>query len=99
MVAQNDKVMIFYQTPRQAMVNEGVRSGTLLFKGQLVANKLIGEAFVFDRRCTSGIGYPVAGEVLSGSGKIILNGQAPNQLDGCTPVQFRPDTLIFSSIN
>jgi hypothetical protein len=95
-VTGGDKIKIYYVQPRQAMIDEGVRSGTLLFEGQLAAaNAVVGTAYVFDRGCSSGIPYPVSGDIVSDAHKIILTGQAPNQLNGCRPVAFRPDTLVF----
>jgi hypothetical protein len=95
-VTEGDRIRIYYVQPRQAMINEGVRSGTLLFEGHLAAaNAVVGTAHVFDRGCSSGIPYPVSGNIVSDARKIILTGQAPNQLDRCRPVAFRPDTLVF----
>jgi hypothetical protein len=92
----NNEIKIVYWEPRLGMVEEGVRRGTLLFKGEAFGDSLSGTAFIFDRHCKSGIPYQVTGDVLQGRRKIIMTGQRPSQLDSaCQPVRYRPDTLVF----
>src|SRR6266581_2575899 len=91
----NNKIRILYEEPRAGMVAEGVRRGTLLFEGEAFGERLLGTAFVFDRRCSGGIPYQVSGDALQGRQRIVITGQAPSQLDSCQPVQYRPDTLVF----
>lgn len=93
--ADGGRLEIYYDRPRKGMMDEGVRKGTLLFTGSLATSKVTGTAYVFDRNCNAGIPYRVAGDVMSDTRKIILSGQAPSQLDGCRPVAYRPDTLVF----
>ncbi len=95
----NNKIRILYEEPRAGMVAEGVRRGTLLFEGEAFGERLLGTAFVFDRRCSGGIPYQVSGDALQGRQRIVITGQAPSQLDSCQPVQYRPDTLVFDRRN
>lgn len=90
------RVSIYYQVPRQGMIDEGVRSGTLLFDGQRVGDRLSGTAYVFDRRCGS-LPYQDDGEIF-GDRKIILNGRrVPTQLTSdCRVAGYRVDTSVFS---
>ena len=93
---QGDKIVIAYDQPRQRMINEGVRSGTVLFDGRRSGNKLSGTAYVFDRRCGP-ISYPDDGEVLSGERQFLLSGRrVPTQLNAdCKTVGYRVDPSVF----
>jgi hypothetical protein len=95
----NNKIRILYDEPRSGIVAEGVRRGTLLFEGEAFGERLLGTAFVFDRRCNGGIPYQVSGDALQGRQKIIMTGQAPSQLDACQPAKYRSDTLVFDRKN
>lgn len=91
-----NRIEIFYQAPRQGMIDEGVTSGTLLFSGQRNGGKLSGTAYVFDRRCGK-LPYQDEGEIL-GDNRIILNGRrVPTQLTSdCRVAGYRSDASIFS---
>jgi hypothetical protein len=95
-VAQGNRLMIYYEQPRQGMINEGVRSGTLLFDGRRIGNSLSGTSYVFDRRCRP-IPYSDEGEVSNGERQIILNGRrVPTQLSAdCGVVGYRSDPSVF----
>ncbi len=89
-----NRVTIFYAQPRQGMIDEGVRTGTLLFDGQRTGNRLSGTSYVFDRHC-SPIPYPDDG-VVSSEQEIVLSGRrVPTQLANCQPVAYRVDPSIF----
>lgn len=89
-------IEIYYQNPRQGMIDEGVRSGTLLFSGQRNGDRVSGTAYVFDRRCGS-LPYQDDGEII-GNRRIILNGRrVPTQLTSdCRVTGWRNDSSIFS---
>jgi hypothetical protein len=89
-------IEIYYQNPRQGMIDEGVRSGTLLFSGQRNGDRVSGTAYVFDRRCGK-LPYPDEGEII-GDRRIILNGRrVPTQLTSdCRVTGFRTDASVFS---
>ena len=92
----SSRIEIYYQNPRQGMIDEGVRSGTLLFEGQRTGDRVSGTAYVFDRRCGK-LPYPDDGEII-GDRRIILNGRrVPTQLTSdCRVTGFRIDSSIFS---
>jgi hypothetical protein len=92
---QGNKIVVAYDQPRQGMINEGVRSGTVLFDGRRNGNKLSGTAYVFDRRCGP-ISYSEDGEV-NGERQFLLSGQrVPTQLNAdCKVVDYRVDPSVF----
>jgi hypothetical protein len=93
---QENRLTIYYEQPRQGMIDEGVRRGTVLFDGQRTGNKLSGTSWVFDRRCGK-IPYADDGEVLSGERSIYLRGRhVPTQLGpNCEPLAYRIDPSII----
>ena len=93
------RVSIYYQQPRQGMIDEGVRPGTLLFDGRRTGNRVSGTSYVFDRRCGK-IPYPDDGEI-SGPNQIALNGRrVPTQLGtNCEVLDFRIDPSFFYRLN
>jgi hypothetical protein len=89
-----NRITIYYDQPRQGMMDEGVRRGTLLFDGQRTGNRLSGTSYVFDRHCNP-IPYPDDG-VVSSEREIVLSGRrVPTQLADCQPVAYRVDPSIF----
>jgi hypothetical protein len=89
-----DRITIYYDQPRQGMIEEGVRRGTVLFEGQRTGNRLSGKSYVFDRRCNP-VPYDDDG-VVSSEREIVLSGRrVPSQLAGCQPVAYRVDPNIF----
>ena len=93
--SQGDKITIFYDQPRQGMIDEGVRSGTVLFEGHRNGNRLSGTSYVFDRHCSNAIPYSDDG-VMSSEREIVLSGRkVPTQLLDCRPVAYRIDPSIF----
>jgi hypothetical protein len=92
---QGDRIMISYDQPRQGMIDEGVRPGTVLFDGRRAGNRISGTSYVFDRHCNSGIPYSDDG-VISNDREIVLSGRkVPTQLLDCKPVAYRIDPSIF----
>jgi hypothetical protein len=94
LVANGASRQFFYQNPRQGMVNEGVRSGTLLFEGFRNGGTYSGTAFIFQRRCGS-FGYAVSGTVSADERMVVMQGMAPRVNGNCQVVGSRPDELVF----
>jgi hypothetical protein len=94
--SNGDRFTIYYQKPRQGMVDEGVTPGTILFDGIRTGSKLSGTSYVFDRRCGH-IPYSDVGRILSDERTIFLNGRnVPTQLGfDCKPVAFRIDPSLI----
>ena len=75
-VEQGNTVRILYEQPRQGMAQIGVRPGTLLFEGELDANRYLeGLSRIFSARCGE-LDYYVYGQYQR-SGDFTLNGAAP----------------------
>jgi hypothetical protein len=93
--SQSDRITISYERPRQGMIDEGVRPGTVVFEGHRNGNRLTGTSYVFDRHCMSPIPYPDDG-VMSSEREIVLSGRrVPTQLLDCQPVAYRIDPSLF----
>jgi hypothetical protein len=75
-------VAIFYQQPREGLIEVGVRSGTLWFSGNLLGSKLSGEARIFSARCQTAVTYTMSG-TWNSTDLIILTGQIPRLNDQC----------------
>jgi hypothetical protein len=89
-----NQVIITYEQPRQGMIDEGVRRGTVLFNGYKDGNQLSGTSYVFDRNCPP-IPYGDGG-IISNEREIVLSGRrVPTQLSNCQPVAYRVDPSIF----
>lgn len=84
----------YYQQPRQGMVEEGVRPGTLLFSGTVAGNSYEGIAYLFSAKCGSRP-YQVRGSVQESGGRVIMAGTAPLVDRNCNVVRTIPDTLVF----
>jgi len=95
LVADGARRRFYYETPRQAIRDEGVANGTLLFDGIRNSDSYSGTAYAFSRRCGA-TPYAVTGLVSSDQRRVTLYGQAPVRLDqSCRPVGFRDDALVF----
>lgn len=86
---------IYYEEPRAGMMNEGVRSGTLLFDGRASNDQVSGTAYVFDQRCGK-FPYQVSGELSNGARRLFMTGRAPTSLsESCQVINYRDDSLLF----
>lgn len=72
---------ISYQTPKRSLRKHGVRSGTILFTGELRARTVEGEAKVFRQGC-SAEPYWVSGSYRAGTQSFTLRGEAPRRVTG-----------------
>lgn len=83
-----------YLEPRQGLVEEGVRRGTLLFKGREDETGLVGTAYRFSKRCGARA-YEVRGE-FDLDGTLTLAGAGPRGLGrSCEVTQTEHYTLGF----
>lgn len=84
-----------YADARSGVRNEGVKKGTVLFKGMKIGNMYIGRAYVFSRYCGA-FAYDVRGRVSADEKQIRLYGRAPFGIGrGCRPSGYRSDVLNF----
>jgi hypothetical protein len=98
---ENSSRAIYYQVPRPAMEEIGVRRGTMLFQGYEDNGDWFGTAYVFKWGCPP-IPYRVEGFLESnyyGDRYVHLRGAAPFEYIGCTPISYAWDhnsELIFN---
>lgn len=76
LVAEGNNRIFYYEAPRPAMAERGVRQGTLFFNGQRVGNRYAGTARAFSRECSAPMEYRMSGTVVSET-KIVLAGRRP----------------------
>ena len=97
LVASGNQRWFYYEVPRQAMVNQGVTPGTLLFNGFKNGNTYNGTARVFSRHCPGApLEYSVSGPVRPDQLQVTVYGTRP-VMNQCQPTgQFKTDTLVFT---
>jgi len=98
LVADGDRRLLFYDKPRQGMIEAGARKGDLLFSGLAVGMKYVGTAYIFSSQCGK-FEYEVRGEILDNYRRVQLSGQAPRIGDNCNIIGRLPDKLEFSLID
>ena len=79
------------------MLDEGVRPGALLFRGQSNNNRYLGTAFIFNSRCGP-LPYQVSGPILDNSERVLLTGRAPQVGPDCSVSNYVDDVLEFRLI-
>jgi len=94
--ADEDSRIFSYVSPRVALAPFGVRSGSVLFDGQLVDGKLEGRARIFTKLCGE-ISFPVRGTVERGGTRIVLRGKAPIMTAACRPEGTKDSELVFAA--
>jgi len=94
LVVSGNKREFYYHRPRQGMIEEGVRSGTLLFSGYVSGNSYQGVAYFFSARCGPRP-YNVNGPVQENGGRVTMAGAGTVINDRCQLVGTINDTLVF----
>jgi len=97
LVAKGTLREFHYKEPRLGMLDEGVRPGALLFRGQSNNNRYLGTAFIFNSRCGP-LPYQVSGPVLDNSERVLLTGRAPQVGPDCSVSNYVDDVLEFRLI-
>jgi hypothetical protein len=87
----------YYDTPREGLVKQGARSGTLLFEGERDGAIYSGTAYIFKSGCKPSP-YAVAGDVSEDDRTITMTGDAPRFDSECKVTGTKKDTLIFSYV-
>jgi hypothetical protein len=94
LVVSGSRREFYYHRPRQGMIDEGVRSGTLLFSGTVSGNAYEGTAYLFSARC--GVRpYHVSGSVQESGGRVLMAGAATIINERCNTVRTVNDVLAF----
>jgi hypothetical protein len=94
LIVNGNRREFYYHRPRQGMIEEGVRSGTLLFSGAVNGAYYDGTAYLFSARCGA-TPYHVSGMVYENGGRVEMNGTATIVDQQCKPVAARNDKLVF----
>ena len=97
LVAKGTLREFHYKEPRLGMLDEGVRPGALLFRGQSNNNRYLGTAFIFNSRCGP-LPYQVSGPILDNSERVLLTGRAPHVGPDCSVSNYVDDVLEFRLI-
>lgn len=95
--AAGNQRWFYYENPRQAMRNQGVTPGTLLFNGVKQGNSYHGTARVFSRFCPHApLEYQVSGPVRADQLQVTVYGTRP-VMNRCQHTgQYTTDTLVFT---
>ena len=84
----------YYQVPRQAMAEQGVKTNTLLFSGTLSGSNYRGTAYLFSRKCGSRP-YTVEGPIVDDGRRVVLRGQATRIDANCQVIGTIVDEIVF----
>lgn len=93
------RMVIEYDRPRSGIAQQGVRPGTVLFRGRVEkmyrGAKVGGRAHVFKRGCQPAA-YHVNGW-MDDKGVMTMEGRAPVRRNGCAISGHRNDVLVFKA--
>jgi hypothetical protein len=95
---KGDILNFYYVTPRQGMLEEGVKRGDLFFDGKIIGSQYVGNARIFKKGCDP-ILFPVSG-TLQASEFIAVEGSTLDfEKEGCNPTsQVSFKRLVFMRI-
>jgi hypothetical protein len=82
LVANGSSRDVYYQKPRQGMLDAGAGPGSLLFRGEVNNGQYLGTAYIFNLHCGP-IPFEVKGPALDDNEQIVLTGQAPRVDRNC----------------
>jgi hypothetical protein len=97
LLADGNQRAFVYEVPRTGMRAAGAGSGDIVFRGQVVGSQYVGTAFIFSRDCGP-TPYRVAGPIVTGSTRVVMQGMAPRVGPDCQVYSTFLDTLEFSYI-
>ena len=97
LIAKGTLREFYYKEPRAGMLEEGVRPGTLLFRGQSNNQRYLGTAYIFNSRCGA-LAYQVSGPILDNNERVLLTGRAPLVGPDCWITDYFDDILEFRLI-
>jgi hypothetical protein len=90
----NGSIEIDYLEPRTGMRAVGVRPQTMLFSGSKDANRVEGNAYIFDSKCGP-VSYAVEGQFSTDGRSLLLSGQSPRVNGACDVVRSVAEVLRF----
>jgi S1-C subfamily serine protease len=97
LVARGTLREFHYKEPRSGLLEEGVRPGTLLFRGESKNHQYVGTAYIFNSRCGA-LPYQVSGPILDHDERVLLTGRAPEVGPDCWIISYFDDVLEFRLI-
>lgn len=92
--ADGNKRRFYYLKPREGMLEAGASPNSLLFQGEAIGNRYVGEAFIFRRNCGQ-FGYHVEGPIINDGRGVLLVGKAPRVNASCLVIGTISDRLLF----
>jgi hypothetical protein len=84
-----------YRTPRAALIQAGVRTGTVLFDGKRAGDQYSGIAYLFSGSCGKR-SYRVSGPVSDDQRSVTMQGKKPILSARCRGEGYQEDTLVFN---
>jgi hypothetical protein len=85
---------VYYQKPRQGMLDAGAHPGSVLFRGEINNGQYLGTAYIFNVQCGP-IPFEVKGPILDDH-RIVLTGQAPRVGRNCQTYGSYKSNLEFT---
>lgn len=97
--ASGNQRWMYYEIPRQVLLNAGVRRGTLLFNGYKDGNWYSGTARRFSRHCPGNpLEYYVEGPVRSDQLQVTVQGTREVHRQCQSTGQIATDVLVFTYV-
>jgi hypothetical protein len=93
-VADGRRRRIVFVTPNERLANKGVAPGDPVFVGRRKANRYIGKAYVYSKRCPT-VSYGVRGRVHTGEARVVVTGRRPVRNRGCKTAYRQDVRLVF----
>ncbi len=76
------------------MLEAGATPNSLLFQGEAISDRYVGEAFIFRKECGH-FGYHVEGQIINDGRGVVLVGKAPQVNASCQVIGTVSDRLLF----
>jgi uncharacterized protein/predicted aspartyl protease len=98
LVANGPSRSFFYETPSPEAANEGAKTGSVSFEGQMINGQYVGIAYAFDSRCGE-IPYKVSGPISENYLSVVLKGPVPRFGLNCLAQGYSNESLEFKLLN
>ena len=98
LVANGPSRSFFYETPNPKAANEGAKSGSLSFEGQIINGQYVGIAYAFDSKCGE-IPYKASGPISDNYLSVVLQGLVPRVGLNCVAQAYSNESLEFKLLN
>jgi uncharacterized protein/predicted aspartyl protease len=94
LVANGPSRSFFYETPSPEAANEGAKTGSLSFQGQIINGQYVGIAYAFDSRCGE-TPYKASGPISDNYLSVVLQGPVPRFGLNCVAQAYSNESLEF----